>query len=350
MKQISGLEWSVTDWVFFAEGGAHILLAPATQSLAVGRQLLRIRKSRLTPLSDVTCYLQQLREVYVPVFGEGHVLIPDVVCLSSSFVTDIFRTHRIQMDCHMTDPLTYALLIENVYPADGSLFIEVKPKCPLRERPNLPCRVTLEESKTSADPYDPSDLFSSDSNVIQSGVWKLLSTRFCRVFDKTWKFEDIHRRLVEFFSQHETREILSRLQTLQKVGTAKFACKALELMKKFPGFSENGDIAVLTDPETFLSEKIDTSENAFRWIRRFLIARTAMDVSFLINFHGEEISRFCVVDLDLKPASKIPFYAEQFEKAVSSQSLQTPQPREKQGVGRGRIGRNQILDSALNLN
>jgi len=312
--EICGLAWKAEEWRFFAEGGAHILFEKINPEEGYANKLLRVSFLSQASREDLVDYVAQLEHIYIPVFNRSSILSPRIVCLANKFVSDLFKSRHIPFAPSL--PLSYAMLIENVLPKDG-LTIEIKPKCALPERPGLPCRLVLQESASSAEPYNPAELFPGNLNNLESAVRKIMSTRFCRVFSKTWKFQVVFDLLLNFFARPEIQEILGGLQNLQKCGTEEFAKVALELTKKFPGFSQTREISRFSDPAKFLAagKSAETVEFAGAWIRRFLVARSAMDVSFIVNFQ-EEISRLTVVDLDLKPASKIPFYATQFENSL----------------------------------
>jgi hypothetical protein len=217
------------------------------------------------------------------------------------------------------------------------VLFEVKPKVALSDGRNTRTRTfTKMQQKSASDPsqatnhdstvpYDSAELFDSviskDLVRIRAAVTKLATTRYLQGAGKT-SCSKIDR-LTDFMASESAHSILHALRQAQSTGLHAHALIAQKLRDTIGEEIVREGLARLrcdwhqvtskqfeSHGATLLSARLtnespDDSIKCIQWIKRFLLARAAMDVSLLID----EAGNFTVVDLDMKPIEKINKYA-----------------------------------------
>ena len=329
MTFILGSDWKEQDWELFAQGRAHVLFKRSqSSSQFFDEYLLRLPKQRILSKSEVDAYFDTRENFWSPIIGRIHLLETFGASLTVSFVSALLAKAGClrKSDVHMC----YGLLVKNVISP-----VELKLKCPIVERPGTRTRIFMEQSLMNSSPYDPAEIFNESTRMI--GIQKLISSRFHKAPIKPKNAESA---ILRIFENLEISSLLVRLKCLMAFGVEEFAIRALKLQNLLNQVEKNNNVISLAevlfsyynkgvdnfrDTGDLLLEQgcqpdsqINFHIQAEDWIRMFLLARTAMDVSLLIS--NDEVF---VIDLDVKPIQKLSFYAEQFALALDAYQRST---------------------------
>jgi hypothetical protein len=233
--------------------------------------------------------------------------------------------------------------------------VELKPKSSLVERPGFESRFVLQQRvRGFPHVFDPFSLYNyTDATMMLNALQNALChpKRYLKVH--SWKREapDPLEFVHEILTTQQGRDILTRLESLQKFGTDEIAKKVSVLYSLMNqpdtpvsfSFVDHRSVSCaekMGEEFQYLLSHADGIDS--EWIRRanicvdlFLAGRMAMDVSLMFNFGrpGERIlpcdhlkpitfrdgwtCTIGVVDTELKHRWKIPDYANQLDSLIS---------------------------------
>jgi hypothetical protein len=315
---------NISDFEYFASGCAHVLFKTTTTNS--DPVLLRLYKHRIHTATDITHHLDILANFWTPLLGSAHLLPCHPVTLCPVVTTELLAPHSSSFGAMSGHQIAHGIIMPQI-----SAIYELKPKSGLPDVPGGRTRAFRRAVASGQDPgvaYDPEILFRAvlqgRKAEIFTAVETLVKSRFLRVSGNS-SYSEIDR-LTEILTSESARHIFRGLLNAQQTGLdehAQIALCVLEMIgeetvkrlivrapllhldvlssEKFASIGR-GIVARLSEPGGCEEEEM---KEAVGWIKRFLLARAAMDVSILVDEDGG----LTVVDLDMKPVEKIRIYA-----------------------------------------
>ncbi|KAI3630729.1 hypothetical protein MIR68_012164 [Amoeboaphelidium protococcarum] len=332
-------------WRFFAEGNAHILFRHCTEWTG---WLLRIRKVSSPALQSIDSDI-----IVRQLFGFHYAPLTKSVQIKDEFVDHLVEQFKVSVPGRSTS----AQFIEDcVWPQSrdplDSIAVEIKPKWAYKDTNDFDhCRYCRQQclklgtgqiSEVSS--YCPLDLFSRDTNRICGALQSLIYipqnnlkvfvngqcievgtyVQFAQVVTQEWNLACVLQAILE---SDDILDLLKSAQVQLKDYTLVRASQAFTQISQRQDDLDTLQQKVVNLASYFLYTRSagDDADDNYRSLAFFLLGKALKDLSILINISRAAIPglksiqidgqaywyAIKIVDVDLKPASKIASYIKQ---------------------------------------